>query len=205
MSGVWRTEDMGRRISLRIHCRRRLNLAVLLMLALLTAAFLGYLAWGHEEIAASSPQIPMAASAMREYYLTRGTYGGANASTACASGYHMASLWEILDPSNLKYNTTLGQTLSDSGSGPPTYGGWVRTGYSSDNGATAGQANCSNWSTTAGYGTYIWLPNTWDAGWEDMHVWAVNTTTCSNVARVWCVVDEAGSQIFLPLVVRDFS
>lgn len=197
---------MGRRVSLRIRYKRWSDLAELLTLALLVTAFLGYLAWGQEEAIASSPRSPLAASTgMCQYYLTKGTYGGANASTACANGYHFASLWEILDPSNLKYNTALGQTLSDSGYGPPAYRGWVRTGYNSDNGSTVGQANCNGWSTTTGNGTTVGLPNTWDAGWEDMHVWNVVIFGCSGVTRVWCVADEAGFQIFLPLVMRDFS
>ena len=32
----------------------------------------------------------------------------------------MASMWEIHDPSDLRYDTDLGLTLADSGSGPPS-------------------------------------------------------------------------------------
>jgi hypothetical protein len=192
-------------MSLRIHYKRRSDLAVLLALALMTAAFLCYLAWGYEEVAASSPQAPRSASdGLREYYLTKGTYGGANASTACADGYHMASLWEIMDPSNLFYNTSLGFTWGDSGHGPSYYAGWVRTGYDNDNSGPTGQSNCNGWSTTTGGGTTANLPSTWDAGWQEMHVWNVVGLACNNVARVWCVEDEITFNLFLPLVLRDF-
>ena len=115
------------------------GLVGLLALALLMAALLGYLAWGQREAAASGPQAsldhardrpldhaqakPLAqSSGLRGYYLTKSSYGPSRILTApaCASGYHFASLWEIMDPSNLKYNTDLGYTMDDSGQGPPT-------------------------------------------------------------------------------------
>ena len=66
--------------------------------------------------------------ASRAFYLTTTTHTGAQATTACAAGFHMASLWEIFDPSNLRYDATVGATADDSGAGPPFLGGWVRTG-----------------------------------------------------------------------------
>ena len=79
------------------------GLVILLVLALLMVMFVGYLAWGQDEAAASGSQIPLAASSgMRQYYVTTTYHYGADADDACASGYHMASLWEIMDPSNLK-------------------------------------------------------------------------------------------------------
>ena len=42
------------------------------------------------------------------FYLTRTTHVGNQVLTACAAGYHMASLWEILDPSNLKSQHGIG-------------------------------------------------------------------------------------------------
>ncbi|RLC99158.1 MAG: hypothetical protein DRI77_03405, partial [Chloroflexi bacterium] len=84
---------MAKRVSLRIHYSRRSGLAALLTLALLVAVFLGHLAWGQREAAASGSQASLAASAsLRGYYLTTSFYNGANASTVCDSGYHMASL-----------------------------------------------------------------------------------------------------------------
>ena len=75
----------------------------------------------------------------RKFYLTKTEdYTGSQALSACASGYHMASLWEIFDTSNLRYDTALGASSTDSGSGPPVavyFGlghfegdGWIRTG-----------------------------------------------------------------------------
>src|SRR5437899_259888 len=66
----------------------------------------------------------------RSFYLTKATHKGFAGETACALGYHMASLWEIHEPSNLSYNTTLGLTGKDTGQGPPSgLSGWIRTGY----------------------------------------------------------------------------
>jgi len=163
-----------------------------LILTSLTAGLLGILAWRQRDAAASGPEAPMAAySSMRQYYLTGSIVSNATqALTACESGYHMASLWEILDPSHLKYNSTLGYYQHDSGSGPPTaWMGWVRTGYNSDNSNTPGQANCNNWTSTNGYGTYVGLPSSWTSGSQDIHVWNVGTASCGSPAHVWCVED----------------
>ncbi len=56
----------------------------------------------------------------RQFYLTRNRFQGDEALTACAPGYHMASLWEIHDVTYLRYNTALGSTQADSGLGPPS-------------------------------------------------------------------------------------
>ncbi|MFC2029833.1 PPC domain-containing protein [Chloroflexota bacterium] len=103
----------------------------------------------------------------------------------------MASLWEILDPSNVRYNTSLGNDRADSGEGPPSFmSGWVRTGYDSDNGTEPGQANCDVWSSTAGYGTVVSLPADWtDLAKQDVWVWDAAIRACSNDAGVWCVQD----------------
>jgi hypothetical protein len=53
------------------------------------------------------------------FYLTKTTHNGGQALTACAAGYHMASIWEIHDPSSLRYSTVYGFTEDDSGLGPP--------------------------------------------------------------------------------------
>jgi hypothetical protein len=180
------------------------GLVVLLALALLGVALLGYLAWGRDEVAASGPRAsldlaqdrPLAqSSGMRQYYLTEsGFNNGAEALTACASGYHMASLWEIMDPSNLKYNTDLGRQQTDSGQGPPSDAlGWVRTGYESRGSSSypAGQGNCLAWTigTYSYWGTQAKLLSDWTAGNEDIHVWEASTWQCNRNAPVWCVED----------------
>src|SRR4030095_14217317 len=77
---------------------------------------------------------------------------------------HMASLWEIDDLTNLRYNRDLGVTGDDdSGSGPPTFmAGWIRTGSTSFSGSVPGRANCNLWaSSSGGAGTNVFLPAFW--------------------------------------------
>ncbi len=67
------------------------------------------------------------------YYLTKNTFDGGDAIMACDSGFHMASITEIQDPSNLQYatrSTTVYDSLvDDPGLGPPLKQmGWVRSG-----------------------------------------------------------------------------
>ncbi len=182
------------------------GLVGLLALALLVAAFGGYLAWNQGEVAASGPQSPLdhaqdralaSSSGMRGYYLTPDKYEGDSAPIACAEGYHFASLWEIVDPSNLKYNTALGLAgdEDDSGQGPPTdvSGGWVRTGYSSNGDSTTpGVANCEAWGSESmsKNGTLAFLDSTWDSagafpGWG----FKMPDTGCASMYNVWCVED----------------
>ena len=168
------------------------GLVALLIVTLLAIAVLGYLTMGQEVVEASAPNAPSAGSTgLRQYYMTQSGYTGSNALTACASGYHMASLWEIVDPSNLEYNTSLGFTLADSGQGPPTfYWGWVRTGYTSSVASIAGQANCNGWTNSnhSSYGTYVNLPSSWTAG-QDVNVWQTGAYYCDTALYVWCVED----------------
>jgi len=170
------------------------NLIVLLAIMLVAIGLVGFLIWNPQKAAASSVLSPLASSAsMRQFYLTKTGSEADEALTMCASGYHMASLWEITDPSNLKYNTTLGYTTADSGQGPPTsYSGWIRTGYSSNSSSTAGQANCNIWTSNGppDYGTKAYLPTNWTTG-QDVHVWKVTTNfSCGDIGtRTWCVED----------------
>ncbi len=201
---------MSARVSLRIRYERRSHLVLLLTLALLTAAFLGYLLWAQEEAAASGTQAPLTASAvMRHYYLTEWPHDGSQADEAgvCEPGYHFASLYEILDTSNLRYNADLGWTAADSGQGPPTgLVGWVRTGYDSSGSDTPGQGNCDNWDSNAEgvYGAKASLPHYWPLP-PDMFVWEVSTGTCNNFGWVWCVEDYlVPKMIYLPLVMKNY-
>ena len=168
------------------------GLVALLIVALLAIAVLGYLTMGQEVVEASAPNAPSAGSTgLRQYYMTQGSYSGPNALTACASGYHMASLWEIVDPSNLEYNTSLGFTRNDSGQGPPTfYWSWVRTGYFSSVANTAGEGNCNGWvsESNSDYGTMANLPSNWVGG-QDINVWQAGTYFCDASLNVLCVED----------------
>jgi hypothetical protein len=117
-------------------------------------------------------------------------------------------LWEITDPSQLKYNTDLGYMLGDSGQGPPSANGWVRTGYSSSTSSTAGRGNCAAWtSSSISYqGTRATLPNDWTGGYEEIHVWDVSTLSCNANLGVWCVADDvSGGGPYLPIILKNSS
>ena len=136
--------------------------------------------------------------ARRQFYLTQTEHNGSQALTACADGYHMASLWEIFDPSNLRYNTELGFTQSDSGFGPPTVGpfpplpiGWIRTGTSSTSGNLPGFTNCQAWTSNLGLGSVVSLPEVWTSAVPSTPIspWSAGTSECDSAQPVWCVQD----------------
>ena len=116
---------------------------------------------------------------VRGYYLTAGSFDGSHALTACATGFHMASLYEIHEPSNLSYDTTLGETHEDDGEGPPQDdSGWIRTGLG------IADANCAIWTSnsSSGQGTTVGLLDPLrGSGWSS------TTDLCSNSNHVWCV------------------
>jgi len=132
----------------------------------------------------------------RAYYLTNSTWDGASALSACASGYHMASLWEIYETSTLRYANEQPDafTQDDSGEGPPAgWYGWVRTGGPSSNLEVNGEgrANCLAWtSNDAGdFGTQVKPKTRW---WLDtvLDPWRAVTAPCGPPgARLWCVED----------------
>ena len=174
------------------------GLVAVLVAALLAVAFVGYLALGQRKASASpatAPKISAAAlSGVRKYYMTRENHLGASADTACTAGYHMASLWEILDISNLEYDVGLGEANDDSGQGPAAgYLGWVRTGHGNSITGSAGQGNCDGWgsSSSDAYGTAVGLTMDWTQAPDIGAAWAVSTETCDTGGiSVWCVEDE---------------
>lgn len=136
--------------------------------------------------------------ALRGFYLTSTDHTGSQASTACAAGFHMASLWEIFDPSNLRYETALGLTLGDTGSGPPSgHGGWIRTGFEKLSQPTfpdAGTVSCNGWTSSdvMEHGSVVRLPNHWDllAGTAiPVSPWGPQSIPCNQGVPVWCVED----------------
>jgi hypothetical protein len=135
-----------------------------------------------------------AAKQPRSFYLTFDAFTGAQASNACADGYHMAALWEIFDTTNLKYDKTLGLTFDDSGSGPPSgINGWIRSGAPSQ-GTTglAGKDNCFAWSSdnSSHTGTIARLTDGWsDAPSSKVNPWESLVIFCDFPRRVWCVQD----------------
>ena len=129
----------------------------------------------------------------RKFYLTKTGFDGASALTACAAGFHMASLWEIFNPAVLEYDTILGKTAADSGSGPPTTNyGWIRTGEVSSGVGSVGLANCKVWTSNLfGYFGSAVRP---EADWNTTTVnairpWKATIFTCDQVINVWCVQD----------------
>ena len=126
----------------------------------------------------------------RKFYLTQTTHTGDQVLSACAPGYHTASMWEILDPTDLRYNTDLGLTLTDSGSGPPNVFGWIRTGNGPNGIPFVGLANCVGWTLPSGSnGTIVSLPSAWiDAG-TTTSPWTSLLSSCSTPTPVWCVQD----------------
>jgi hypothetical protein len=203
-------------LKLRIRYRRQAIPWDVLALVLLPALLLVVLTVSR--VRASTPAPPATLSAttfgVRQFYLAKTTFQAGGARTACAKGYHFASIWEIADPSALEYNTGLGATGTDSGEGPPTqiwfFGGssvargWIRTGYSVGSWDTVGQANCSGWGTSDGlaWGTTANLPSDWTAGEQDIGVWNTEVRTCNSTLRVWCVQDDSVLRVSLPLVLR---
>ena len=144
-------------------------------------------------VAGQAPRPVAGAPAPRHFYLTPARQSGGAALTACARGFHMASVWEIIDPSNLKYDTTKGFSQDDSGSGPPTLaGGWVRTGGEANETGVPGTSNCNAWTSNNpfGEGTVMALPPIWTA--TDLSVinpWFAGGEICAEPTRVWCVQD----------------
>ena len=135
---------------------------------------------------------------LRKFYVTQTTHAGNEALSGCNAGYHMASMWEILDVSNLQYETSLGLTRPDSGSGPPTLGiGWIRTGMDPGGNNEVGTANCLAY-TNADHdrsGTRVFLPRVWTISPNPIlpevivSPWVADVSPCDQGAHVWCVQD----------------
>lgn len=139
-----------------------------------------------------------AACARRRFYLTQTTHDGSQALTACAAGFHTASMWEVHDPTSLLYDTTLGRTREDSGSGPPRDIGWIRTGNDNDaEGGKVGASNCDGWNTTddnsGGTAALLGGPSGTDIDWTQpasiVAPWTGQGLSCNSIVRVWCVED----------------
>jgi len=184
-----------------IHIHLSRQLAAVLILAMLALAAWALLTWGSKPVEASSPQAPAAVSSssgMRKFYLTASmTQGNGPADPGvCQPGYHFASIWEILDVSNLEYddNPAYAYLRDDMGDGPPTgWHGWVRTGYNDSTDGPNGQINCDGWtsiSSSVTYGATAKLPSDWsDAGNQILHVWETGGAGCNLYLNVWCIED----------------
>ena len=127
------------------------------------------------------------------YYVTKDYSYRTNAAlTACGTGYHMASLWELLDVSHLTYdyNNPAAQTSADSGYGPPSsWNGWVQTGYSSSTSATTGQGNCAAWTSIANTDNGVAVQLSWDwvSAPGNIVPWVTTSYACNFTGPVWCI------------------
>lgn len=104
----------------------------------------------------------------------------------------MASLWEILEPSNLSYDTQLGFTQDDSGSSPPNaVEGWIRTGHFANSAGLAGDSNCNAYMSAEpqDFGTIVFLGRDWNASATIISPWIAGGHPCNSPFRVWCVQD----------------
>jgi hypothetical protein len=122
------------------------------------------------------------------YYLTVTSFTGGGAIGACDSGFHMASISEIQDPSNLQYVTSTpvyDSIVDDQGLGPPSNRmGWVRTGPYP---MTVSPHTCDVSMTSSGQqsGTTMSRRSQWDGtSW-----WYTTLVSCSQPESVWCVED----------------
>jgi hypothetical protein len=185
-----RSEKMSRDKSFVLELNLTGRHLAFLLVTLLLASIALRLATDYDSAAAN----PELVTGQRRFYITDLAHQPNQALTACDAGYHFASLWEIIDPSSLQYDTILGQTTLDSGDGPPTTLGlgWVRTGYNFADVTTAvGHANCNLWASNSNndYGTVAVLPQIWTSGAQDLNVWDVDVRTCNFTLGVWCVED----------------
>lgn len=150
---------------------------------------------GYQSIGQTAATVAIPKALKRGFYLTNTSYTGSQALTACAKGYHMASMWELMDISTLLYHYAhpYAKTKDDSGYGPPSlWYGWVRTGWDSSGSSTAGMGNCLNWTSISASdsGTIVRLSNNWATPLGSVGPWDVSTWACTGLSPVWCVSDK---------------
>ena len=115
----------------------------------------------------------------RSYYLTKAWSTGVfDPDTVCEDGYHMASIFELKHPTEMVYNTDLGFIADDSGYGPSTRWGWVRSGWPSSI-----YQNCSVWTSTGGEGLMAHPSLSNPSGWTSI------PDLCAYTHHYWCISD----------------
>jgi hypothetical protein len=199
------TRQEGRTVVVDVYLTR--GIVTLLVLGLAAACLAVYLVWGQKPASAAAPLLA-ASTSSRQFYVTRdAVFTGAQALGACDPGYHMASLWEILDPSNLTYNSDKGFVAGDTGLGPAAGpAGWIRTGGSILTSTSPGYASCHAWTRgdSGDYGSTVWLGGIWNGTVKAIGTWDAGIAPCSTTQRVWCVQDNVGSSIYLPLQLSSY-
>lgn len=194
-------------IRLRLHFSPQQRVGFLLTVFLVGLLLVGAIlvARPHSEVKAGLEASFFPRGRGNHFYVTNANHAADEARTACTAGYHMASLWEILDVSNLyyDYDHPEARLQTDSGFGPPAYWfGWVRTGWDSSGANNVGTANCEAWSAAApgNYGSVVRLARTWETDSGDIFSWDASTLQCTVEAPVWCVGDF--QEVLLPLVMN---
>ena len=132
------------------------------------------------------------------YYLTVFGFTGGDAITACDSGFHMASISEIQDPSKVQYaprrTPAYDAPAYDQGLGPPSNQmGWVRSGVYPPSGFVY---DCEDFLQNRNNhsGTTLSLNDWFEAGLEQTAStpnmsWQAAHSPCSQPEPVWCVED----------------
>jgi hypothetical protein len=139
----------------------------------------------------SAVQPPASTAPARHYYLTKSAFTGAQTLNKCVAGYHFASFAELSDLSALNYNSTLGATAPDAGSGPPSYllgVGWVRSGYSPTTGTNNNApTNCNLWTSNSSSDSgEAAEPIPFFTAYASQVI-VFRQVTCNNAFPVWCV------------------
>ncbi len=146
-----------------------------------------------EPLVASAGVEAVAAAGGTHFFISENNFNGAAADVSCPAGYHLASLWELADVTNLTYANIAGaKQRTDQGSGPVSgWWGWVRTGVDASVANQAGLANCNAWasSTSGEYGTLVRLSDNWTLAGTATSPWQAQTWSCGGIAPVWCVAD----------------
>ena len=182
------------RFTLRVDYNRRALAWLLCLVTVVALAGVALPRGPSGEVQAEQVQAYLPDTAGRHFYLTDANYYPDQALTACAAGYRMASLWEILDVSNIvyDYDHPAAHTKADSGNGPPSFwNGWVRTGNASSNSDVTGTGNCLAWTSRSAsdYGVSVRLSRTWVTAPGDIFTWDATTFACSFTGPVWCAKD----------------
>lgn len=125
----------------------------------------------------------------KKYFLTVDALPSTAAPAACGRGYHMASLFELVDLGTLAYDARRGQTSPDAGSGPPSgVGGWIRTGNLPSTDSGPGFGNCSAWTSAdpLEYGSVAELGLDWGGAALAVSPWVPDASPCDSTLPVWC-------------------
>jgi len=151
-------------------------------------AFLSASFWTSLVLAGPEPKVVVPIE--RSFYLTVDRYQGNSTKTACAVGYHFASISELAGWKSMVYNTVLGLTVDDR-EGTMGGEGWARVVVLND------WDNCYDWTSnlhdenglavvgeTAGLSMYRLATDPSSSPWNfSGHQY------CDETLRVWCVSD----------------